>query len=664
MSSETSGRVPNSNDRIGYAIIVLATLMLINAVLSSGSLQSANDRSRWCTVWSLVERGTFQIDEIDANPKWSTIDKVRHRQSETEPYHFYSSKPPLLSTIVAALYWVEKNLIGYNLIDHTDVVCRTLLLLVNVLPMFLALLSLRKSLRLIGMTGFPLWILLAAAGFGSMLNPFLTTLNNHTPAAIAVIFCLSAMVRVIQSPIPSRFDFAIIGFTAALTCCFELPAALFGVLAFLFVLKFDWRKAAVWFVPAALVPLVAFFVTNIICTGGIKPFYAYYGTDKYVYVHEGVPSYWTNPQGIDANTESPVVYAMHCLIGHHGIFSLSPIFLLTVPGWLLAAGGTSQWRIIKWMGIGLTFIVLGFYLTRTANYNYGGNSAALRWMLWLIPFWWYGMIPAVQRLAKSRSGISVTLVLLLASVGSSFSSLSQPWRPNWLFAYMENAGWIDYRTKILPFSPTRYSLISRLPDSQGSTSEWVQSIGRQRKLRLETRLPVLIDGSEAFIVNLQVTSAGDPSQAVDLVMLPDGFQRGEDVSVWLKVVSADNLAIAVADSNDQGKPLVVDGSMLSDCPKWALDILRGLPTSRAFNSASPRYLKYTRWDGEKTALKCERGASRVQFVDPEFGKCWQRCDVYYCDQLPFGVAQWKITVTSDATKEVIREELWTCQQFP
>src|SRR4051812_39597448 len=60
---------------------------------------SANDRSRWCTVWSLAERGTFQIDEIIRYPGWSTIDMVRQQE------HFYSSKPPLLPVCVAGLYW-------------------------------------------------------------------------------------------------------------------------------------------------------------------------------------------------------------------------------------------------------------------------------------------------------------------------------------------------------------------------------------------------------------------------------------------------------------------------------------------------------------------------------------------------------------------------------
>jgi hypothetical protein len=74
-------------------------------------LFSANDRSRWCTVWSLVERGTFAIDEIIRQPGWDTIDKVRYRE------HFYSSKPPLLPTLTAGLYWGLKRTAGLDLLS-------------------------------------------------------------------------------------------------------------------------------------------------------------------------------------------------------------------------------------------------------------------------------------------------------------------------------------------------------------------------------------------------------------------------------------------------------------------------------------------------------------------------------------------------------------------
>ena len=134
MSNPQSETPPNSG-RISlnaHILIVAATAVITAAVLQAPPLQSANDRSRWATVWSLVERKTFQIDEIDAVGRWSTIDKVRYRTSETEPWHFYSSKPPLLSTIVAGLYAIERNTLGYGLFNDTALVTRLLLLIVHV----------------------------------------------------------------------------------------------------------------------------------------------------------------------------------------------------------------------------------------------------------------------------------------------------------------------------------------------------------------------------------------------------------------------------------------------------------------------------------------------------------------------------------------------------
>ena len=297
-----------------------------------------------------------------------------------------------------------------------------------------------------------------------MLNPYLTTLNNHTPAAVCIVFCLSAIIRMqvrrTSGGRQSRTDFLILGVNAAFACCFELPSALFGILAFLFACKRDMKKSALYFVPAASIPLAAFFVTNWICTGELKPFYTYYGTDKYIYVHEGVASYWSKPQDMDANAETWPVYLFHCVLGHHGILSLSPVLLLLFPGWLIGMknlpalnSGESlrTWRQrvlcpIHRIGMILTLVTLAFYLTRTQNYNYGGNSAALRWMLWLTPFWWLSMVPAVEFLQKSRRGSGLAMLLLMVSIVSANWSQDQPWKPSWLFNAMEQAGWINYRT--------------------------------------------------------------------------------------------------------------------------------------------------------------------------------------------------------------------------
>ncbi len=453
-------------------LLLIAICILAASVLSAEPLQSANDRSRWATVWSLVERGTYQIDEIDQFTRFRTIDKVRHRTSDDAPWHFYSSKPPLLSTIVAGLYWIERQTIGLGLFQHTTFVTRLLLLIVNWLPMTLALLALRRALRALEASEFTRLFVLSAAAFGSLLNPFLTSLNNHTPAAICALFSILAMVRIQRSLRCQTklcpLDFVLLGMNAALSTCFELPAALFGVISFLFAVRADVAKTAKFYVPAAIVPLAAFLITNWICTGGLKPFYMYYGTEKYNYVHNGVPSYWMNPQDLDANQEPWPVYLFHCLIGHHGLFSLTPALLLTIPGILLmlkykarlvsskgsesSAVSLSDLRPVVIIGGLLSVITLSFYLTRTENYNYGGNSVALRWMLWLTPFWWLMMVPALEYFQSRAKAKIVCSCLLAMSVFTATWSFNRPWKPSWLYVAMETTGAIKYRTPRPPKS--------------------------------------------------------------------------------------------------------------------------------------------------------------------------------------------------------------------
>ena len=628
-------------------LILAATAVIAAAVLQAAPLQSANDRSRWATVWSLVERRTFQIDEIDAIGAWSTIDKVRYRTSETEPWHFYSSKPPLLSTMVAGLYAIERATLGYGLVHHTALVTRLLLLVVNVIPFYLSLRSLRSCLQVLGSGPYARMFVIAVAGFGSILNPYLTTLNNHTPAVACAMFAITAAARILVSrrgvtssdgtvnvATSRSWDFALLGFFAALTCCFELPAAQMGVLAFGLAVIVCPRKTLAWFIPAAAIPLIAFFVTNWMATGGVKPFYATYGTDTYVYEHNGIPSYWTNPRDLDANTESTPVYLFHCVFGHHGLLSLTPVLLVAVCGTLLALGRkTESRRLLILAGAVMTLVTLAFYLSRTENYNYGGNSVGLRWMMWLSPFWWIAMIPALERI-RQRGLHVVCGLLLAASIVSVNWSINRPWRPSWLFEQMEAAGWIHYRTPVKPFEPARFRVLAELPSSPRTSMSWTSSRGARLQLEL------LSGDTDMLQLQVQLTPMGEATQTSVLTASRSRFVKGQR---WL----------SAPDGQPNGQP---SASNVAEIER----LLQGLPAIRAFNAAGPTWIP-SRKDSTK-AWKVERAAIRVIVEDTLRGNLWHRCDVQYCDQLPFGVLQWKTSVTADATNELLDTETWTADQ--
>lgn len=629
-------------------IILLATAVVAAFVLQAAPLQSANDRSRWATVWSLVERHTFQIDEIDSFGRWSTIDKVRYRTSETEPWHFYSSKPPLLSVMVAGLYAIERSTLGYGLFNDTALVTRLLLLIVNVLPFYFALRSLSKTLQMMEAAIEIRAFILAVAGFGSILNPYLTTLNNHTPAVACAMFSITAAVSLLKRRSPGENDrgqtrdFVSLGFFSALTCCFELPAAQMGVLAFVAALFINRGRTVTCFLPAALIPLMAFFATNWMATGGVKPFYATYGSETYVYEHNGIPSYWTTPRDLDANTESPAVYLFHCVLGHHGLLSLTPVFIITLIGWwfTLRGGQDQARRTLILSGLLMSLVTLGFYLTRTQNYNYGGNSVGLRWMLWLSPFWWIAMVPALERCTR-RAVQSFALSLLVISTISTGWSMNRPWRPSWLFEQMEAAGWINYKTPISPFESPRYSVFAAWPDNIGDASVWRNTSGE--RLIVTAREHDSADSPpnnntqnpKNLVRHYELESNGEKQTLLE----SDGRLR--------QIVGIEMLLNRPALKRSDSQSQVSQQAALLD-PRWS-----------GFRPAGPTWIP-SRSNPAK-AWKVERAAARMLIDDPVFGKCWHRCDVLYCDQLPFGVLQWKTAVTQDSTGDVLSTETWVAE---
>ena len=140
-----------------------------------------------------------------------------------------------------------------------------------------------------------------------------------------------------------------------------------------------------------------------------------------------------------AASPSRADYALHVLVGHHGIFSLTPVWLLSVVGvamWLVR-GDVSRRELAALVAL-LTVVCLVFYigLRPQGGRNYGGMTSGFRWMFWFAPLWLVVMLPAADWLARSTAGRVVAAVLLAASVLSvsypTWNPWTQPWIYNWL----------------------------------------------------------------------------------------------------------------------------------------------------------------------------------------------------------------------------------------
>lgn len=169
-------------------------------------------------------------------------------------------------------------------------------------------------------------------------------------------------------------------------------------------------------------------------------------------------SYWRakNLRGIDRGEPSPWVYAFNVLVGHHGLFSLTPLWLLSVAGccvWLSRRAGEQRLEspssladvrfVLALTTLIITVVVLAFYLTRPQiDRNYGGMTSCLRWLLWLTPLWLLTLLPAADWLSRSWWGRGLVLALLAISVFSANYAADNPWSHPWIYDYWESLGWL------------------------------------------------------------------------------------------------------------------------------------------------------------------------------------------------------------------------------
>jgi hypothetical protein len=622
--------------RIAYAAIFAVTLgALTAAVCNEQPLLSANDRSRWCTVWSLVERGTYKIDEIDAVPGWQTIDKVRHEG------HFYSSKPPLWATIVAGVYWIVRGITGWTLIDHTDQVARIILFVVNVLPLLAGSVVMMRFAGRYAKTPFAGIFLVVAFSLATFLTTFTVTLNNHTVAALSALAAIYFASRILIDRSDCPGCFAIAGFFASFAAVNDLPAAAFAIAVFGLALYRSPPRTLTCFVPAALVPLAANFLTTYLASGGWKPFYAYYGTEKYRYVVDGVPSYWMHPAGLDANRESPLVYLLNCTIGHHGIFSLSPIFLIALLAWVVPRLSRGHLlRIWVWLAAALTVIVLGFYLTKTDNYNYGGNCAGLRWTFWLIPLWLVSMTPVLDAWTDRRAFKCTAWTLLTITTFSTWYAIDNPWQQPWLFRLMEREGWIHYDRPTADFNRPVTTFFPLLPSAK-TPEEWiefasVEPTGTETRLRLADKGRAEQGGRRVRNVLMTWNSGREDAKETLLAIDESRFDAGAapaDFLVWPK------------------------GMPTPAARQSAETFLSGMPSMRRYRRGKIRYLKTTL---RRNAFETRLSASRVQHKDSATGRtAWHRVDAWLTPAVPFGVLQFEQSVFDDATGDLIARRRFT-----
>lgn len=551
--------------RCVYGLLIVVALSVVSGRIASVTSKegdtpflSANDRSRWCTIAALVENGTYQIDPFlerqgaKANRRpWGTIDLVRHKGSDGEQ-HYYSSKPPLLPTLYAGVYYVLRHAMGTTLSEQPIYMGRLLLWLINIPILAIFLLATIWTIDRVTTEPIVQCFVAACVCFGTMLLPFSISLNNHVPAAAAMAVALYLFVCGIQQPTKWPLWF-FCGVCAAFGAANELPALSMTTALVCILMVTNWRAVPGYLLGMALVA-AAYFGTSYIAHQDHLPPYFHRGNGELLttlpdspdddalrdeltklglvgpgssierswtrdparervtinkhdfialvsVVDEAVEvrrwddwydypgSYWVDGRrrGVDVGEPSRAIYATHMLIGHYGVFSLTPIWLfvpigivvglsrsraMKLPGGapngshsravhvrqqldssvlhkaspeaFMLGGGATSYQLLSLAILATSAVCIAFYIARPEiDRNYGGVSTCFRWLLWLAPFWLYSVALASERLAKYTWSIVVGGVLLAASVFSMSTALSNPWQSPWLYRFWDLLGWLN-----------------------------------------------------------------------------------------------------------------------------------------------------------------------------------------------------------------------------
>ena len=525
-TSDDPGRSLRRTVYLLLAVTALASaagrIMSVRATTGETPMLSANDRSRWCTIAALVDHGSYQIDEVieqkherTKRRHWYTIDMVRHRGPDGRE-HFYSSKPPLLPTLLAGEYWLIRKALGLNITQHPFYVMRLMLVVTNVGLLAVYFWLMGGIVERYGKTDWGRLLCYGVVTWGTFLTTFAVTLNNHLPAAVSVLVAVALGLAIQEERLRSIWAFLGAGLAAGFSVANELPALAFLMLFAIWMFRLSPRKTLLGYLPGVVIVAAAFVGTNYLAHDTWKAPYAHrqdgpvlgelagetvrnlaegtisealrkelaeknqpvsaaseisktHGPQRWMLWdkeeqkrlalvvdgnriqvrswdnwYEYEKSYWLDPKGIDQGEESRWAYAIHALLGHHGIFSLTPIWLMSLCGVVLCLRRPrGELWVLAVAGLTLTGVCLAFYVGRPLqDRNYGGVSCGFRWLFWLIPLWTALLLPACDQVASSRFGRRLVYLALAVSIFSASYAALNPWSHPWLYSFWSFLGWL------------------------------------------------------------------------------------------------------------------------------------------------------------------------------------------------------------------------------
>lgn len=345
--------------------------------------------------------------------------------------------PSPFVTLVAVLYKCAKTAFLISLSEEPVATTRLVLAMVNLplLAIFFAAMS--ACIEKVGSSNWSRYCCVAIACYATMLLPLTSSLNSLLPAATATAVTmwlyLHVADRLEELFVLSLKHCAIAGFTAVLAGGFDVLAAIMIVPWLVLFARLD-RDVVKPFLAGAALGL-AFTVGSFgigmlgtkAQTGGFQDGFTLAATAT---VGDAIVADSDVTQ--NEPSVSRISRAMHGLVGHHGLFSLTPLWLLLplafTRGMQLEPAEFRRLTVaVITVSIACFLVALGFAFLGQGR----SQQVYLSRLVWMIPLWLLMLAPLIQELSDSRLGKLIVIALASNCVLSAvfaFPAVSKsPW---------------------------------------------------------------------------------------------------------------------------------------------------------------------------------------------------------------------------------------------
>lgn len=391
------------------AILSGLFLFIILAVFTKDDITlSGNESSRFATVQSLVENGTFSID----NSMFRTEDRVLING------HFYSDKPPLLCIFLASIYWIMHNVFqlsfaaNYHLcVFILNLACGAVF---SVMLFYLFLFQLKNHDVSPGLK----IMLSAALILCTWIFSFGVTVNNHTPAACVFFIFFCFMNRIAANGRTRDFFWAAL--FSGILFNLDMPAGFFSAIAcisMVFLLPLQARALRMSaFLSGFFIPVLLMVFMNFKAYGSAVPAYMVPGAYEFQgNIHSSGMAGLHRPADV-------FEYFLNILTGQRGLFLYMPALLFIFPALWGERKKMNAETIIVLISI---IVIIAFYGVFTGDY--GGWSYGFRFLIPVIPVLWYYVSVWIMDNYKSKLLMGTLYVLLMSGLFTSWVGAYNPW---------------------------------------------------------------------------------------------------------------------------------------------------------------------------------------------------------------------------------------------